>query len=165
MTAWIALGGNRGDSDRLLDLALAEMDAVSGISVLRRSLNYRSPPWGVVEQPDFVNAVAELDSDMGPLELLGVLQGVEQRLGRRRSGERWGPRSIDLDLLTYEDMMLESAELVLPHREMHRRAFVLVPLLELEPGFVIPGRGAASDWLSRVDPEERAGVLPLPVRL
>ena len=162
MTAWIALGGNRGDSDRLLDLALAELDAVSGISVLRRSLSYRSPPWGVVEQPDFVNAVAELEADMGPLELLGVLQGVEQRLGRRRSGERWGPRCIDLDLLTYEDMRLESTELELPHREMHRRAFVLVPLLELEPGFVIPGRGPASDWLSRVDPAERAGVLPLP---
>ncbi len=164
MTAWIALGGNRGDSDRLLDLALAELDAVTGISVLRRSLSYRSPPWGVVEQPDFVNAVAELDADMGPLELLGVLQGVEQHLGRRRSGKRWGPRCIDLDLLTYEDMRLESAKLELPHREMHRRAFVLVPLLELEPGFVIPGRGSASDWLSRVDPAERAGVLPLSAR-
>jgi 2-amino-4-hydroxy-6-hydroxymethyldihydropteridine diphosphokinase len=98
--------------------------------------------------------------DLPAPELLQLLLRIESELGRRRSGERWGPRCIDLDLLTYDDLECRSDALELPHPRMHLRAFVLVPLLELEPGFVIPGRGPAADCLGRIDTAEVAAVKP-----
>ena len=161
--AWIGLGGNREDSTALLGEALARIAAVPGIEVLRRSANYRSPPWGIRDQPDFVNAAAELETALEPDALLHQLLEIERSLGRVRSETgRWGPRCIDLDLLTYGDMRLQSDELELPHPCMHLRAFVLVPVLELEPGFVIPGRGPAADCLQNIDADEVAAVAPLP---
>lgn len=161
--AWIGLGGNRDDSPVLLREALTRLAAVPGVELLRRSAVYRSPPWGVVDQPDFVNAVAELETTLGPRDLLRLLLAVESGLGRDRAGEsRWGPRCIDLDLLTYGDVRLRSEELELPHPRMHLRAFVLVPLLELEPGFRIPGRGSAAECLRNIDADEAAAVAPLP---
>jgi 2-amino-4-hydroxy-6-hydroxymethyldihydropteridine diphosphokinase len=159
--AWIGLGGNRDNSATLLDRSLNLLSTIPGIEVMRASRQYRSPPWGPVEQPDFVNAVAELRTELEPLPLLQQLLGLERRLGRDRSDVRWGPRSIDLDLLTYDDLTMQSAELTLPHPNMHLRAFVLVPLLELEPRFVIPGVGPALDLLQVIDPQERAAVLPV----
>jgi len=138
------------------------IEATPGVSVRRRSRCYRSPPWGLADQPDFVNAVAELETVLEPLPLLHLLLAVESRLGRRRDGTRWGPRCIDLDLLTYEGLRLRSSELVLPHPEMQLRAFVLVPLLELEPGFMIPGVGPVVDCLADIDASEAAAVVPLP---
>jgi 2-amino-4-hydroxy-6-hydroxymethyldihydropteridine diphosphokinase len=131
------------------------------VSVLRRSAAYRTPPWGVTAQPDFVNAVAELEAEIPAPELLRLLLGIESDLGRQRRGERWGPRCIDLDLLTYDDLECQSEALELPHPRMHLRAFVLVPLLELEPDFVIPGRGPAAGYLGRIDAAEVAAVKPL----
>lgn len=162
MRAWIGLGGNRADSADLFERALAAMAAEPGVTRQRRSANYRSPPWGVTDQPDFVNAVAELDAALEPLALLRLLLQVEARLGRRRTTQQWGPRCIDLDLLTYGDLRLRSDELELPHPRMHLRAFVLVPLLELEPGFVIPGRGPAAECLRRIDADDVAAVTPVP---
>jgi 2-amino-4-hydroxy-6-hydroxymethyldihydropteridine diphosphokinase len=159
--AWIGLGGNREDSRALLSRALSRLEGMPGIRLLRQSRCYRSPPWGVADQPDFANAVAELETGLPPLALLRVLLDLERELGRERGGERWGPRCIDLDLLTYEEIMLHSDELVLPHPRMHARAFVLVPLLEVEPDFIIPGRGSAAHCLQRLDPREAAGVVPL----
>ena len=161
MKAWIGLGGNREDSGGLLVEALVRMAAVPEVHVQRRSRRYRSPPLGLVDQPDFVNAVAELETELEPLRLLRLLLSVENQLGRQRDGIRWGPRCIDLDLLTYDQLRLRSSELVLPHPEMHLRAFVLVPLLELEPGFVIPGVGPAADCLAGIDASEAAAVVPL----
>ena len=161
MKAWIGLGGNREDSGVLLTRALTRLAEMPQIRVLRQSRFYRSSPWGIMDQPDFVNAVAELETGLEPPALLRSLQELEHELGRERSATRWGPRCIDLDLLTYERMTLQTDELLLPHPRMHLRAFVLVPLLELEPDFVIPGRGSAANCLQRLDPDETAGVLPL----
>lgn len=161
--AWIGLGGNRDDSPVLLREALARLAAAPGVELLRHSATYRSPPWGVEDQPDFVNAVAELETTLEPRDLLQLLLAVETALGRDRSGEsRWGPRCIDLDLLTYGEVRLRSKELELPHPRMHLRAFVLVPLLHQDPGFRIPGRGAAAECLRNIDAGEVAAVAPLP---
>lgn len=161
MRAWIGLGGNRDDSADLLSAALDLLAAEPGLSLLRRSRLYRSPPWGYTEQPGFVNAVAEFDSDLEPRGLLGRLAATERILGREPRERRWGPRCIDLDLLTFGDLRMRSGDLDLPHPRMHLRAFVLVPLLELEPGFVIPGIGSAAACLREIDPRETAAVEPL----
>jgi 2-amino-4-hydroxy-6-hydroxymethyldihydropteridine diphosphokinase len=161
MRAWIGLGGNRDDSADLLSTALVRLAAEPGLALLQRSRLYRSPPWGVTDQPWFVNAVAEFETDLEPRHLHARLTATERNLGREPQIQRWGPRCIDLDLLTYEDLRLRSDELVLPHPRMHLRTFVLVPLLELEPGFVIPGIGSAAACLQEIDPREMAGVEPL----
>jgi 2-amino-4-hydroxy-6-hydroxymethyldihydropteridine diphosphokinase len=162
MRAWIGLGGNRDDSGTLLVEALARLAAVPGVALLRRSAPYRSPPWGRQDQPDFINAVAELETALRPPALLRQLLEIERGLGRQRSETiRWGPRCIDLDLLTYGALRVHSEDLELPHPRMHLRAFVLVPLLDLEPGFVIPGRGPAADCLRAIDADEVAAVAPL----
>ncbi len=154
MNAWIGLGGNFAESDRLIGSALERLDEQEKIAVLRRSGIYRSPPWGVVDQADFFNAVAELETALPPGELLEALLDVENRLGRDRSSPRWGPRCIDLDLLTYQDVVMHSEVLDLPHPRMHLRAFVLKPILELENGFEIPGVGKARQALERLDRRE-----------
>jgi 2-amino-4-hydroxy-6-hydroxymethyldihydropteridine diphosphokinase len=163
MLAWIGLGGNREGSDKLLSQSLALLRAVPGIRVVCSSRQYSSPAWGLTEQADFVNAVAQLETELEPFPLLQQLLTIESRLGRDRGGVHWGPRCIDLDLLTYDEVMLQSAALTLPHPSMHLRAFVLVPLLELEPGFVIPGIGPAVDCLQNIDPQERTAVRPVPI--
>ncbi len=122
---------------------------------------YQSTPWGVTGQADFINAVAELNTSLQPEELLRALQDIENRLGRERSGPRWGPRCIDLDLLTYQDLMMNTGPLALPHPRMHLRAFVLVPILELEPGFLIPGIGEARIELEKLGRQEIESVQPL----
>lgn len=161
MNAWIGLGGNHENSGSLISNALSSLNRYDGISLLRQSLIYRSPPWGMEEQPDFVNAAAELDTTLAPADLLAALHAVEGRLGRVREGARWGPRCIDLDLLTYEDLILETEGLVLPHPRLHLRAFALLPILELEPGFVIPGIGAARGALQKLGRQEEERVRPL----
>ena len=161
--AWIGLGGNRDDSVRLLEAALERLASRPRLTLLRRSRLYRSPPWGFADQPEFVNAAAEFETRLLPLELLAELQATERLLGREPQTRRWGPRSIDLDLLAYGNLEMRSDDLVLPHPRMHQRAFVLVPLLELEPGFVIPGIGPAGDCLGKMDPGEAAAVRALGV--
>jgi len=162
MRAWVGLGGNQQDSADLLDAALMLMAEAPGVTLKRQSRRYRTPPWGLAEQPDFVNAVAELETTLSPRQLLQLLLDTESRLGRERGGQRWGPRSIDLDLLAYDDVKMQSDELTLPHPRMHLRAFVLIPLLELEPDFEIPGRGSATECLQRIEASERAAVHALP---
>jgi 2-amino-4-hydroxy-6-hydroxymethyldihydropteridine diphosphokinase len=154
MNAWIGLGGNFAETESLIRAALLLLDAHDKITVLRQSGVYRSPPWGVPDQPEFINAVAELESSLQESELLSELLDIESRLGRDRRGGRWGPRCIDLDLLTYQDLMLCSPSLVLPHPRMHLRAFVLIPILDMEPGFRIPGIGEARQALDRLDRHE-----------
>jgi 2-amino-4-hydroxy-6-hydroxymethyldihydropteridine diphosphokinase len=158
VAAFIGLGGNLDESRKLIAAALERLDAEAGVRLLRRSADYRTPPWGEPDQPDFVNAVAELETTRSPVELLQLLLAVERALGRRRGGRRWGPRCIDLDLLTYDELEISEDGLELPHPRMHLRAFVLVPLLELEPNFVISGRGAATECLRAIDAGEVAAV-------
>jgi 2-amino-4-hydroxy-6-hydroxymethyldihydropteridine diphosphokinase len=161
MRAWIGLGGNREDSQSLLDTALEAVGESPHTSVLRCSELYRSVPWGVSDQPEFLNAVAELDTALDAHALMEFLLALERRLGRQRGGRKWGPRCIDLDLLTYEELSLKTDELEVPHPSMHLRAFVLIPLIELEPGFRIPGVGSARQCLAKLDREERLGVRAL----
>jgi 2-amino-4-hydroxy-6-hydroxymethyldihydropteridine diphosphokinase len=160
MKAWIGLGGNQGQPAERMRQALALITAAEDCVVIRRSRVYRSAPWGREDQPEFLNAVAETETDLSPHDLLGLLLETERKLGRTRDGSRWGPRCIDLDLLTYEQCELAEKGLVLPHPQMHLRAFVLVPLLELEPDFAVPGKGPAVKWLAQLEPGESAGVLP-----
>lgn len=134
----------------MLQLALAALRSAAGIELLQVSSFYSSAAWGRTNQADFTNAVAEIYTSLRPHELLDRLLQIELNLGRKRDSERWGPRNIDLDLLSYEKEQLESASLVLPHPHMHERAFVLVPLLELQPEFEIPGLGPAAQWLEKL---------------
>ncbi len=149
--AFIALGGNLGDVRATFDRAIATLCAGEGIRLTARSSDYRTPPWGVTEQPAFVNAVIIVDTTLDPHDLLERANDSERALGRRRERERrWGPRAIDIDLLTYDDLILIDRDLILPHPHMLERAFVLVPLAEIAPDRVIAGVTVA-DALARVD--------------
>ncbi len=143
--AYVGLGSNLGDGRALINQALAELGRNPSIHHLRRSSFYRSAAWGVQSQADFVNAVAELDCSLSGMELLTVLLATEEKGGRVRGPERWGPRTIDLDLLLYGQQVLHKPGLEVPHPRMHLRAFVLLPLLELAPELEIPGVGLARE--------------------
>jgi 2-amino-4-hydroxy-6-hydroxymethyldihydropteridine diphosphokinase len=156
----LGLGGNLGDPLATIEAALAAL-AARGVAVSARSRAYRTKPWGVLDQPDFVNLCARASTDLAPETVLAAALGVEAALGRERR-ERWGPRTIDVDLLAYDDRRLARPGLQLPHPRLTERAFVLVPLAEIAPDWVIDGR-PVSEWAARID---RAGVLaiegPLP---
>jgi 2-amino-4-hydroxy-6-hydroxymethyldihydropteridine diphosphokinase len=150
--AWVGLGGNVGDPVATLTHAIDVLAAAPGVRLRSRSRLYRTPAWGNEAQPDFVNAVVALDTAQTAPELFALLRATEQRFGRDRSAEtRWGPRTLDLDLLMYGQHTLSLPGLDVPHPRMHERAFVLVPLLEIAPDIVLPGRGPARDALLRVD--------------
>ncbi|KAA2285566.1 2-amino-4-hydroxy-6-hydroxymethyldihydropteridine diphosphokinase [Arenimonas fontis] len=150
--AWVALGGNVGDVGTTFAEAVRAMDALPMTGVLRRSSVYRTPPWGDPGQPSFLNAAVELRTRLPPAALLAHLLDIERRFGRDRSAERrWGPRTLDLDLLMQGDRPVELPGLSLPHPRLHERAFVLVPLAEIAPDLVIPGRGRVADLLAAVD--------------
>ncbi|HEX5756933.1 MAG TPA: 2-amino-4-hydroxy-6-hydroxymethyldihydropteridine diphosphokinase [Arenimonas sp.] len=152
LRAYIGLGGNEGDVVSALTAALQALDALPQSSLLARSRFYRTPAWGQVAQPDFINAVAELQTTLPPRALLDALLDIERGLGRTRSsGNRWGPRTVDLDLLLYGDSTIDVPGLVVPHPHLHQRAFVLKPLLEVAPALSIPGHGSAAALLAGID--------------
>lgn len=157
-SAWIGLGSNLEDPRRQLDQALRTLAAEPGITLQRVSSYYRTAPWGVTDQPHFVNAVARLDTTLSPQALLDVLLRIEQHAGRERR-ERWGPRVLDLDLLLFGETCCDTAQLQLPHPRMHERAFVLVPLAELEPGLELGRHGTVGGLLARIG-RQGVGVLP-----
>ena len=149
--ALIALGGNVGDMALTFDRAVAMLCDGERVRLRQRSANYRTPPWGVTDQPAFVNAVIAVATTLPPRELLARMREVESHLGRDRAAEqRWGPRTLDLDLLAYDDVTLDTPELTLPHPRMSERAFVLVPLVEIAPDCVIGGI-RVRDALARLD--------------
>ena len=151
--AFVAFGGNAGEVQANLLAALDALGTLPGTSVQRRSSFYRTPAWGRTDQPDFLNGVVELRTELGAGELMQALLAVETRFGRVRGegAERWGPRTVDLDLLVYGDEVRDDPGLTLPHPRLHERAFVLVPLAEIAPGLVVPGRGRVADLLAAVD--------------
>jgi 2-amino-4-hydroxy-6-hydroxymethyldihydropteridine diphosphokinase len=155
---WIGLGSNIGESRQALGRALARIEALPDTRVVAVSPCYRTAPWGVTDQPDFLNAVARLATRLEPLALLHRLQSIERHLGRRDDGPRWGPREIDLDILVYAGWVLSLPELTVPHPHLARRAFVLVPLNDLSPALEVPGQGRVEDLLASLDADERAGV-------
>ena len=139
--AFLGLGGNLGDVVATLDAALGALTADGAVRLKRVSAAYRTPPWGVVDQPDFVNRCALVATRLSPRALLQRALAVEQSFGRVRDRmSRFGPRPIDIDLLTYGDLVIDEPDLMVPHPRMFERAFVLVPLAEIAPGRVITGR-------------------------
>jgi 2-amino-4-hydroxy-6-hydroxymethyldihydropteridine diphosphokinase len=148
--AFVGLGSNLDQPKRQIERGLAGLDALPHTRVVHRSRRYRTEPVGYADQPDFINAVAEIETALEPQALLRELLGLEQA-HRRVRGPRNGPRTLDLDLLLYEDRELNEPGLVVPHPRMHERAFVLVPLHEIAPRTDVPGRGPVSSLLQRVD--------------
>jgi 2-amino-4-hydroxy-6-hydroxymethyldihydropteridine diphosphokinase len=152
MQAWIGLGGNLGDAVATLHAALQDLDGLPKTRLVRASKFYRTPAWGVAEQPDFINAAALLDTRLPPRDLLDALLGIERAFGReRRDEERWGPRVLDLDLLLYDSAVIDEPGLRVPHPHLHERAFALLPLVEITPDAFIPGVGPACDALRALD--------------
>lgn len=141
LAAYIGLGSNLDNPANHVRTALGDLAATVGVRLLRHSRLYRTAPWGVTGQPEFVNAVAAVDTVLSPHDLLDQLMSIERRHGRQRDASRWGPRLIDLDLLLYGDEHIRERGLEVPHPRMGTRAFVLVPLAELDPGLIIPGHG------------------------
>jgi 2-amino-4-hydroxy-6-hydroxymethyldihydropteridine diphosphokinase len=146
-TAYVGLGSNLGDRERLIARA-AEL-----IGAVRVSTVIETEPWGYGDQPMFLNAVAELETQLTPRQLLDHLLDVERRLGRERIGPQWGPRTIDLDLLLYGDQTIDEPGLVVPHPRLAMREFVLRPLAELVPSLKIPGIGTVQDTLAGLSSE------------
>lgn len=148
--AFIALGANLGDAKTALDGAISRIDLQEGISVLRRSSFYKTEPIDS-SGPDYMNAVIEVETQLSPEELLQTLLTIEKEFGRVRPvGIHNAPRTMDLDLLLYENQTKETDFLMLPHPRMHERAFVLVPLCEIAPYVNIPGKGQAKEFLFAV---------------
>ncbi len=140
--AYVGLGSNLGDREQTLRHAAAAIGAVR-LSTIRET-----EPWGLADQPRFLNAVAELETELTARALLESLLDIERRLGRERTGPRWGPRTIDLDLLLYGEERLDEASLTVPHPRLHERLFVLEPLAELDPSLKIPGIGTVQEALA-----------------
>jgi 2-amino-4-hydroxy-6-hydroxymethyldihydropteridine diphosphokinase len=150
--AFVGLGGNLGPVAQTFDAALAALAALPGTRVVARSPLYRNPPLGDAAQPDFLNAVAELETTQPPLALLDALLATERRFGRERpDAVRWAPRTLDLDLLLYGDATLDLPGLQVPHPALHQRAFVLRPLADIAPALVVPGHGRVDALLAAVD--------------
>jgi 2-amino-4-hydroxy-6-hydroxymethyldihydropteridine diphosphokinase len=159
--ALLALGGNLGEVRQTFDRALAMLCDGTRLRLKARSSDYATPPWGVEDQPAFVNLCVAIETDLTPLDLLARVQAVEQALGRVRAQERrWGPRPIDIDILAYDDVTLDGAALTLPHPRLFERAFVLVPLAEIVPERVIAGK-RVRDTLAKLD---TTGIRRLPPR-
>jgi 2-amino-4-hydroxy-6-hydroxymethyldihydropteridine diphosphokinase len=159
--AYLGLGANLGDPEAQLREALERLDAADEVEVTRVSTFYRNPPLGPEDQPWYVNAAARLRTRLGPEELLRLLQQVETEMGRVR-GERWGPRRLDLDLLLYNGEVIFTPDLVVPHPEMHRRAFVLAPLAEIAPGAWHPVLNkSVGDLLAALNSADRAKLKPI----
>jgi len=149
----IALGGNVGDVRATFNKAIAHICGMAQAALLARSSDYATPPWGEPQQDRFINACIEVETALDPHALLFTLHRIEQKFGRDRATEtRWGPRTLDLDLLAYDDVIIDRPELTLPHPRLFERAFVLVPLAEIAPERVIAGH-KVRDALARLSTE------------
>jgi 2-amino-4-hydroxy-6-hydroxymethyldihydropteridine diphosphokinase len=156
--ALIALGGNVGNVRATLDRAIVALCDGDAVRLLARSADYLTPPWGIEDQPPFINLAIAVETGLTPHALLARAQAVERALGRARTRERrWGPRPIDIDLIAYDDLALAEPDLTLPHPRLFERAFVLVPLAEIASERVIAGI-KVRDALARID---RTGVVKL----
>ena len=147
--AYIGLGSNLANPVAQVKRAATAIADIAGVEEGRLSGLYSSSPMGPADQPDYVNAVMAVDTSLSPHELLKCLQSIETVQGRIRSGERWGPRTLDLDILLYGDDIIESTGLNVPHVGIAERAFVLYPLAEIAAGIVIPGKGRLDELLAK----------------
>ena len=157
--AYVALGSNLGDSRRYLSEAIEAMARLPSTRVTARSRLYLTPPWGMLEQPPFLNAAVQLDTGLSADDWLDALLAIERAAGRIRDGERWGPRTLDLDLLHMDGVRRDGERLTLPHPRIAERAFVLLPLADLAPELELPGQGKVGALLAALD---RSGCEVLP---
>lgn len=159
--ALLALGGNLGEVQTTFDRALAMLNDGKTTWLVARSSDYVTPPWGVKEQPPFINCCVAIETTLPPHDLLARVQEVERAFGRDRKDERrWGPRTLDIDILVYDDVTMGEPDLILPHPRLFERAFVLVPLDDIAPDRVIAGR-RVRDALAEAD---ATGIEKLPSR-
>jgi len=149
--AYVGLGSNLGDRERLLRRAVELLDAADGVEVVAVSSLRETDPVGFAEQPRFLNAAAALETTLAPRALLDLLLALERELGRTRAGPRFGPRTIDLDLLLHGSAVVCEPGLTVPHPRLHERRFALEPLAELDPRLVVPGRGPVADLLAGLE--------------
>jgi len=147
--AYVALGANLGDPRLTVRAALDRLARLHSTRLIATSSIYRTKPVGPLNQPDFINAVAQLETRLGPHELLAALLALEADFGRTRRTKN-DPRTLDLDLLLFDNLTLNLPDLTLPHPSLHLRAFVLIPLAEIAPDIIIPGRGSLCAWLPAV---------------
>lgn len=146
--AYVGLGANLGEREATIRRALELLADSPGIELLGVSQLRETRPWGYADQPPFLNGAAVVLTSLSARALLDLLLGIERELGRLRTGPRYGPRTIDLDLLLYGDLEIDEPGLALPHPRLHEREFALEPLLELDPELVVPGRGRVADILT-----------------
>ncbi|MET2826581.1 2-amino-4-hydroxy-6-hydroxymethyldihydropteridine diphosphokinase [Mesorhizobium shangrilense] len=156
-TVYLSLGGNLGDPAQSMGAALRILDADDSTRVVAVSSLYRTPPWGKLDQPDFLNVAAEISTTLAPRALLALCLDAERKLKRVRE-ERWGPRLIDIDILVYGKRIIHETGLEVPHPRMLERAFVLAPLAEIAPGLAVGGRSVAE----RLNAVDAAGIERLP---
>ena len=147
--AYIGIGSNLNQPVDQVTRAIAEIGKIPVSRCIAYSSLYCSPPWGPQNQPDYVNAVARLQTRLEPLALLDALFAIERAHLRIRTGQRWGPRTLDLDLIIYGDMQISESRLTVPHPRLHERAFVLYPLAELTPQIRVPGHGSVDDLIAK----------------
>jgi len=148
---YLALGSNLADPLHQVDAALAALDAIPHTVRTQTSSLYRTPPYGPPDQPDYLNAVVELETALAAEALLDHTQRIELEHGRVRKAERWEPRTLDLDIMLFGNQILSTPRLTVPHYDMHNRAFMLVPLLEIAPLIALPNGQPLSDVLAQLD--------------
>ena len=148
---YLALGSNLADPLHQVQAALDALAALPDTRVVATSSLYRTPPYGPPNQPDYLNAAVALDTELTPEALLDLTQRIELEQGRVRKDERWGPRTLDLDIMLFGDLTLNTPRLIVPHYDMHNRAFMLVPLLEIAPDIALPDTTCLRDLLSGLD--------------
>ena len=152
MRAYVGVGANLGEREATILGAIDLLAVQPGVDVVGVSALRETEPWGPVEQPSYVNGAVALETDLAPRDLLDVLLDVEQSFGRDRAMEvRWGPRTLDLDLLLHGDLVRDEPGLTLPHPRLHERRFVLEPLADLDPALVVPGHGTVAELLASLD--------------
>ena len=159
MQAYIGLGGNEGDPVSNLREATRRLSQLPQTQLMAVSPTYWTEPWGsATPQPEYLNAVVALTTDLSPNELLVAMQTIEHDLGRQRGSERYGPRALDLDLLVFGEMVMDDSQLTLPHPRLAERAFVLVPLCDIAPKLAVPTLDRVDYLLEALDAEELDGV-------
>lgn len=153
---YIGIGSNQGNKYENCVLAIESICSHKKNKLLKQSSLYLTEPWGYKEQDDFINAVIKIETSLSPLNLLSILQSVEKKLGKKKNG-KWGPRTIDLDILFYNNQTLESPQLTIPHPLLHQRGFVLIPLKEIDHHLIHPlFNQTVSQLVDRLNDDKRA---------
>lgn len=149
--AYIAVGSNLGDPVTQATQAIKALESLPESRVLQASKLYTSTPMGPQDQPDYINAVVKIETALSPIELLNATQAIEQKHGRLRKEERWGPRTLDLDMLLYGEQVIDIPRLQVPHYGMKEREFVLYPLFEIEPDLILPDGSVLAELIQNVE--------------